>query len=141
MKHPCLALSLALAAVSLAPNGARAAASPTPQDPANAAIEIAMMIGEVQALAEICSPPADTYQPVLDQATRALDALYSHAGLDPGEIEADIDEGRQDETRRHDDISYPLDCDLFPKQVAAIEDHVQKARNQQAMPTASDSDQ
>ncbi len=96
-----------------------------------------MMIGQVQALAEICMPPANSYEPALAEATRALDTLYANAGLDPGQIQSDISEGRQDETQRHDDISYPLNCDLFPRQVTAIENHVAKARNEQLVPIAS----
>ncbi len=100
-----------------------------------------MMIGSVEAMADICSPAPASYEPALAAATKALDKLYSEAGLDPGQIPVDIDQGRQDETKRHDDLSYPLNCTLFPKQVAAVEDHLIKARSQREAASASSTDQ
>ena len=138
MKRFRLACALCLILVA---GQARATSSTIPADPADSAIEISMMIGTVEALADICSPAPPSYEPALAAATEALEKLYGAAGLDPGQIPADIDQGRQDETRRHDDLSYPLNCTLFPKQVAAVEDHLIKARTQQAASSASSTDQ
>ena len=127
MKRRGLAYGIAFSLAGLGTAVARDAPA-DPPDPASSAIEIAMMIGQIQALASICAPPESSYEQALDKATDALQTLYRKAGLDPDEIAADIDEGRQDETQRHDDISYPLNCDLFARQVSAVEDHVIKAR-------------
>jgi hypothetical protein len=99
-------------------------------DAADSAIETAMMVGQIQALAEICSPPASSYQPVVTSAPRALQSAYRHAGLDPGAVMADISEGKQDETQRHDDLAWPLRCDQFPAQVKAVQARLTASGNQ-----------
>ncbi len=89
-----------------------------------------MMIGQARAVAELCSPPASSYEPALARDTQALRGLYTSARLDPDDIPADIEQGRQEETMRHNDPSWPLRCDLFPQQVLAIETHIARIRNQ-----------
>jgi hypothetical protein len=107
-----------------------------PADPQSSAVEVAMSIGQLQALADICAAPAWSYESQLGNASSAIRGIYADAGLQPGEADGDIEAGRKAEISRRDDPSWPLDCNRFRHQVSYVMARVAEASGQAPPPLA-----
>ncbi|PKU25119.1 hypothetical protein [Telmatospirillum siberiense] len=110
---------------------------PDERTPRDKAQSMAMQVGTVEAMAEICAAPPATFREVVAEARRIFPEVFRQAGLDQDDLDSSIELGFMLEIQRHK--SHPNNrkhpnCNAFRRIVSSLLGHVTEAKGRPRQP-------